>query len=67
VAPREQTHVPMLMWLPIEHETLRACLQEQTSAKLTHDHLFHTVLGLVGVSASEYKPVLDVTASCRTR
>jgi lipid A ethanolaminephosphotransferase len=69
LAPREQTHVPMLMWLPPQTEAAtgitRACLQQRRDLTLTHDHLFHTVLGLVGVNSSLLKPTLDLTAPCR--
>jgi lipid A ethanolaminephosphotransferase len=65
VAPREQTHVPMLMWLGSRERWHSACLQDQLDAALSHDHLFHTVLGLVGVTASEYKPASDALAACR--
>ncbi|HEV7915047.1 MAG TPA: sulfatase-like hydrolase/transferase, partial [Albitalea sp.] len=65
VAPREQVHVPMLMWLGSPARWRDACLQDQLDTPLSHDHLFHTVLGLVDVSATEYKPSLDALATCR--
>jgi len=69
MAPREQTHVPMLLWLPPQSEeavgVTRACLQERRDVPLSHDHLFHTVLGLLGVSSSLLKPSLDLAAPCR--
>jgi lipid A ethanolaminephosphotransferase len=34
---------------------------------LTHDNLFHTVLGLMDVGNSTYKPALDALASCRNK
>ncbi len=66
LAPREQTHVPMLLWFGAATGS-RGCLQARRDAALSHDNLFHTVLGLAGVSASEYKPELDVLAPCRAR
>jgi lipid A ethanolaminephosphotransferase len=65
VAPREQTHVPMLLWLASRQGWQANCLSRQRDAALTHDHLFHTVLGLLGVRAAEYRPALDVLAACR--
>ncbi len=69
LAPREQTHVPMLIWLPPQTEAAtgvaRACLQARCDQPLSHDHLFHTVLGLVGVSSSLLKPALDLSSECR--
>ena len=70
VAPREQKHVPMVLWLDPAGTAARTlpadCLQRQRAAALSHDHLFHTVLGLVGVRSSEYQPTLDALASCRS-
>jgi lipid A ethanolaminephosphotransferase len=63
VAPIEQKHVPMLLW-PASGRNA-SCLRAQQNAPLTHDNLFHTSLGVLGVTASEYKPKLDVLAACR--
>jgi lipid A ethanolaminephosphotransferase len=69
MAPREQTHIPLLMWLPPQTEAAtgisRACLQAQRDAPLSHDNLFPTVLGLLGVSSSLLKPALDAVEPCR--
>ena len=71
LAPREQKHVPMLLWLPAQTEASSgisaSCLRGRRDAPLTHDHLFHTVLQLVGVSTSVYRGELDAFAPCRTR
>lgn len=69
IAPREQKHVPMLMWLAPQTEAALGvtmdCLRGQQDATLSHDHLFHTVMGLVGVSSREYRQGLDVLQPCR--
>ena len=63
VAPREQKHVPMVVWsVP---PSMTACLRDKRDMPLTHDNLFHSVLGLLGISASEYQAGLDVFATCR--
>ena len=59
VAPIEQKHVPMVLWPAVE------CLRARVDAALTHDNLFHTALGVLGIRAAEYKPALDVLAPCR--
>ena len=68
LAPREQTHVAMLLWLtPQAADASRlpqTCLARRRDVPLTHDNLFHTVLGLLGVQAGEYKPALDAFAPC---
>lgn len=70
IAPTAQTHVPMVMWFG--HSTLqdasidRNCLlAKQNQADLSHDYLFHSVLGLLGVNSTEYQPALDIFHSCR--
>lgn len=64
VAPREQKHVPMIVWSA--PPSVNACLREKRDMPLTHDNLFHSVLGLLGISASEYQAGLDIFAACRT-
>ena len=65
LAPREQTHVPMIAWLGMQNTEQTACLIERRQTPLTHDHLFHTVLGLLDIQASEYRKALDAFATCR--
>jgi lipid A ethanolaminephosphotransferase len=69
VAPREQTHVPMILWMPPATEAAQAvrqsCLRELRNQPMTHDHLFHTVAGALGIQATEYRPQLDILAACR--
>lgn len=70
LAPSEQTQVPMVLWLSEQTRTAdrldAGCLQVQRDARLSHDHLFHTVLGLARVGANEYRPALDALAACRS-
>ncbi|MGH8416359.1 MAG: phosphoethanolamine transferase [Pseudomonas sp.] len=70
IAPVAQTHVPMVMWFG--HSTLedadidRSCLaNKQNQAGLSHDYMFHSVLGLLGVNTTEYQPTLDIFHSCK--
>ena len=69
LAPSAQTHVPMLLWLgapaSAQLDAQRACLAGRRDAALTHDNLFHSTLGLLGIRATEYKPGLDAFAACR--
>ncbi len=68
-APREQKHVPMLMWFsqaaaqPLQMD----CMKQRQDTALTHDNLSHTVLGLAGVQTQAYHAGLDVTAPCRAQ
>lgn len=69
IAPDEQTKVPMSWWLSSGYSASfgldTACLRREAAAARTHDHLFHTVLGLLQVRAREYEGALDITRPCR--
>lgn len=69
IAPREQTQVPMVMWMSSGLQQAQgidsACLQQRTALPASHDHLFHTVLGLLDVRTHLYEPELDLVAQCR--
>jgi lipid A ethanolaminephosphotransferase len=64
VAPREQKQVPLIVWSAAAPVT--TCLRGKRDMPLTHDNLFHSVLGQLGISAGEYQAGLDVFAACRT-
>jgi len=71
VAPREQIHVPLLMWLPEPSATAwgvdRSCLKQQLQQPTSHDQLFHTVLRLSQVQTQLYRPDWDLLEPCRKR
>ena len=67
-APSEQTRVPMLLWSSQSFQDWRgldtACAATRASAVLSHDHFFHTVLGLLNLQTAAYRPELDALAGC---
>ncbi|MBD9374588.1 phosphoethanolamine transferase [Rhizobium sp. ARZ01] len=67
IAPKQQTHVPFVLWLGARAGTSmdKACLQQRANEPASHDNLFHTVLGLMSVATTVYDPALDVLSSCR--
>lgn len=69
VAPREQKHVPLILWWPgLEQQPadpLGTCLKGRLDQPFSHDHLSHTLIGWLGVQAAEYRRELDLTAACR--
>lgn len=71
MAPKEQTHVPMVMWLskPLQSQLGwdGACWQKQAAESISHDNLFHSVLTLAQVKTRWQKPELDVFAACASR
>ncbi|MEX6501165.1 phosphoethanolamine transferase [Pseudomonas sp. 25A3E] len=68
MAPEEQTHIPMLLWLSPgmeRHANLQAhCLEGLEDRALSHDNLFHSVLGLMAVQTAVYQPERDLFRQC---
>lgn len=71
IAPAVQREVPMLVWLSAGLATSarlsRDCLKQGTTGKITHDHLFHSVMGLLEVESRVVKPSLDLFSRCRLK
>lgn len=69
MAPQEQTHIPMLFWLSSGMERRQNiavdCLESKLDAPVSHDNLFHSVLGLMDVHTKAYQSHLDLFRSCR--
>jgi lipid A ethanolaminephosphotransferase len=69
IAPQQQTHVPMIVWLSNEMKDSGdvdpRCLRAKMNAPLSHDNLFHSVLGLLDVSTSVYRADRDLFDGCR--
>ncbi|WP_068303104.1 phosphoethanolamine transferase [Pararhodobacter sp. CCB-MM2] len=69
MAPEEQTHVPMLMWLGARFRTAmrldEGCLRDVAQERASHDMLFSSMLGLLDVQTEVRDPALDLTATCR--
>lgn len=67
IAPDEQKIVPMVMWFsePFKKNyTIDTRVIEENSHKpVTHDHLYHTILGLLNVSSSTYDSQWDLSAN----
>lgn len=67
-APEQQKEIPFLAWLPARTiqrlELDRDCLAQRKDS-LSHDHLYHSMLGLTGTRATTYRPDLDVFGPCR--
>ena len=68
LAPQEQTHVPMVMWLSKTMQQQRglkmSCAQAQANKPWSHDNLFHTVLDLSGVETRVAQAKLDMLSVC---
>jgi len=71
IAPSEQTHVPFLLWMS---ETMKqashidySCLGQKAGQAFSHDNIFHSILGLLGVTTTLYQPDKDIFRSCRIK
>lgn len=68
IAPKEQTHVPMVMWFsdqwPKKSQYV-ACLQQQANDAISHDHLFPTMLSLLQIQTQVLNPKLDLLNHCQ--
>lgn len=72
IAPKEQKEVPMIMWMSDvmkkEDHIDYQCLKKEAEQKsYAHDHLFHSLLGLLEVSSHTYRPEFDLFHACRTK
>ena len=73
IAPDVQTKVPMVVWTSpgldaasgLRPDCLAPQLKKNAAAALAHDHLFHTVLGLLDIRTRLHVPTLDLSAPCR--
>lgn len=69
IAPEVQRKIPMLMWLSPGYASSfwidAACLGERAGQPATHDHIFHTVLGMLNIQTRDYAPQYDLTQHCR--
>lgn len=69
MAPSEQTHIPMLMWVSRGMEKRQgiteSCLEAKGKQPVSQDNLFHSVLGLMDVHTNAYHPDLDLFRTCR--
>ncbi|MCB1341892.1 MAG: phosphoethanolamine transferase [Pseudooceanicola sp.] len=70
MAPDTQTRVPFVMWFSEQfRDTMgldQDCLKAKADHPVSHDNLFHTVLGLMNIETSVRDPALDLSADCRS-
>lgn len=70
IAPKEQTHVPLVMWMSPDFTTdfglNKNCLANKVHDAVSHDYLFSSVLGMLQIKSKYYDRAYDLSASCRT-
>ncbi len=69
IAPEAQRHVPAIVWMSDGFRASRSidlgCMKTKASAPISHDNLFHTVLGGMDIKSHVYDPALDLFGACR--
>ena len=73
IAPDVQKQVPMVMWTSpgleaaagLQSGCLARSLSAQAVKAVAHDHLFHTLLGLLDVRTALHEPAFDLASPCR--
>lgn len=64
IAPKEQTHVPALLWVSqhfVDRYKLKTDkLKARANESYSHDNLFHSFLGLLNIETVIYQPELDI-------
>ena len=69
IAPDEQKHVPFMVWFSdgfVANNSIdSSCLHGQEEENYSHDNIFHSMLGLMGVTTAAYEKKLDLFADCR--
>jgi len=71
LAPAEQTEVPFVAWLGDGYKESRgispSCDLPPSTGSISHDNLFHTELGLLGIRTALYQQDMDLLTSCRLK
>jgi len=69
MAPKEQTHVPMLMWFSDgflrDRQIDMNCVKSKKALPFSHDYFSHTLLGLLDIVTSDYSNSLDILYRCK--
>ncbi len=69
IAPSQQTHIPMIFWASpgfySDRKLDEACMRQTAQQPKSHDHVFHSLLGIFDIGTQEYKKEWDMFAACR--
>jgi lipid A ethanolaminephosphotransferase len=68
MAPDSQTEVPMMLWFGRNYDDVPVdAMRQIRDISLSHDFVFHTLLGLFEISTAEHTPAKDVLHRARNR
>ena len=70
IAPKEQTQIPMVMWMSQGFTSSfginKDCMGKLANTPVSHDNLFHSILGMLQIESKYYDKSLDLSAGCRS-
>ena len=68
MAPEQQTRVPMILWMSGAFQSVfgidQTCLGKRKDQPLSHDNLFHSLLGMLDITTADRDPTLDLFDTC---
>lgn len=68
LAPEVQKQVPFMLWMSPSYEqragVTEGCMRSRAGTPYSHDNIFHTVMGAMGVRSPVYRQALDMFAAC---
>ena len=71
MAPSQQTHVPLILWLSDHFKQNKGidinCLKQHSNEKISQDYISHSVLGVMDITTQKYNPNLDIFFRCREK
>ncbi len=71
IAPDAQTHVPFFYWQPPSQQIAAQvdikCLKQEQDDPISHDNIFHSLLGYLQIKSAYYQPELDLFSACQNR
>lgn len=65
MAPDNQKHVASIFWFGNNFRIKKEAVRAKAAERLSHDNLFHTMLGLLEIETAIYNPNLDITRGAR--
>lgn len=68
IAPKEQKHVPMMLWLSSGFADRFGfdvrCVGARSAQPISHDNVFHSILGMLDINTAVHNPALDIFHAC---
>ena len=68
IAPDVQKHVPLVVWIDTYNDDFDINKMKQNINKqYSHDNIFHTILGILEIQTSVYRPDMDIMEYAESR